>query len=116
YRSTPHCTTEKTPAKLHLNRRFSTKLDVIKSDIRSKVEQKQSDQQRDYVWYLNDVLLQSRHQSCIRSTLHEVYTVSELKLALSPYDDKRYVIPESVATLGDIIKYLCNVRCIFLLE
>jgi len=46
YRSTPHCTTEKTPAKLHLNRRFSTKLDVIKSDIRSKVEQKQSDQQR----------------------------------------------------------------------
>ncbi|KYN26656.1 hypothetical protein ALC57_03972, partial [Trachymyrmex cornetzi] len=33
--------------------------------------------------------IQSRRQSCIRSTLHEVYTVSELKLALSPYDDKR---------------------------
>ncbi|KYN35076.1 hypothetical protein ALC56_10596 [Trachymyrmex septentrionalis] len=32
-------------------------------------------------------------------TLHEVYTVSELKLALSPYDDKRYVISESVTTL-----------------
>ena len=51
----------------------------------------------------------------VRSILHEIYTESELMLALSPYDDKRYVIPESVATLGDIIKYLCNVRCIFLL-
>ena len=53
----------------------------------------------DYVRCLNDVLLQSRRQSCIRSALHEVYTVSELKLALSPCDDKRYVVPESVATL-----------------
>ena len=53
----------------------------------------------DYVRCLNDVTIQSRRQSCIRSTLHEVYTVSELKLALSPYDDKRYVIPESVTTL-----------------
>ncbi|KYN21652.1 hypothetical protein ALC57_05970, partial [Trachymyrmex cornetzi] len=53
----------------------------------------------DYVRCLNDVTIQSRRQSCIRSTLHEVYTVSELKLALSPYDDKRYVVPESVTTL-----------------
>ncbi|KYN27561.1 hypothetical protein ALC57_03049 [Trachymyrmex cornetzi] len=53
----------------------------------------------DYVRCLNDVTVQSRRQSCIRSTLHEVYTVSELKLALSPYDDKRYVVPESVTTL-----------------
>ncbi|XP_018378038.1 PREDICTED: DNA polymerase-like, partial [Trachymyrmex cornetzi] len=43
----------------------------------------------DYVRCLNDVTVQSRRQSSIRSTLHEVYTVSELKLALSPYDDKR---------------------------
>ncbi|XP_018338824.1 PREDICTED: uncharacterized protein LOC108746506 [Trachymyrmex septentrionalis] len=41
YRSTPHCTTEKTPAELHLNRRLRTRL-----DIRSRVEQKQSDEQR----------------------------------------------------------------------
>ncbi|KYN28493.1 hypothetical protein ALC57_02085, partial [Trachymyrmex cornetzi] len=52
-----------------------------------------------YVRCLNDVTVQSRRQSCIRSTLHEVYTVSELKLVLSPYDDKRYVVPESVTTL-----------------
>ena len=69
----------------------------------------------DFARCLNDVTIQSRRQSCIRSILHEVYTVFELKLALSPYDDKRYVIPESVATLGDIIKYLCNVRCNFVL-
>ena len=53
----------------------------------------------DYVRCLNDATVQSRRQSCIRSTLHEVYTVSELKLALSPYNNKRYVVPESVATL-----------------
>ena len=53
----------------------------------------------DYARCLNNVMIQSRHQSCIRSILHEVYTVFELKLALSPYDDKRYVIPESIATL-----------------
>ncbi|XP_018302107.1 uncharacterized protein, partial [Mycetomoellerius zeteki] len=53
----------------------------------------------DYTRCLNDVMEQLRRQSCIRSTLHEVYTVSELKLALSPYDDKRYVVPDSVATL-----------------
>ena len=28
YRSTPHCTTEKTPAELHLNRRLRTRLDI----------------------------------------------------------------------------------------
>ncbi|XP_071579878.1 uncharacterized protein [Temnothorax nylanderi] len=41
----------------------------------------------DYMHCLNDAMQQSRRQSCIRSTLHEVHTVSELKLALSPYDD-----------------------------
>ena len=41
YRLTSHCTTEKTSAELHLNRHLRTRL-----DIKSKVEQKQSDQQR----------------------------------------------------------------------
>ena len=44
YRSTSHC--EKTPAELHLNRCLGTRQDVIKPDIRSRVEQKQSNQQR----------------------------------------------------------------------
>ena len=46
YRSTSHCTTEKTPAELHLNRCLRTRLDVIKPNIRNRVEQKQSNQQR----------------------------------------------------------------------
>ncbi|KYN30447.1 hypothetical protein ALC56_15143 [Trachymyrmex septentrionalis] len=35
---------EKTPAKLHLNRRLRTRLDVIKPDIRSRIKQKQGNQ------------------------------------------------------------------------
>ena len=53
----------------------------------------------DYVQCLNNTLELSRRQSCIRSTLHEVYTISESKLALSPYDDKRSVISNSTDTL-----------------
>ncbi|XP_071642938.1 uncharacterized protein [Temnothorax longispinosus] len=53
----------------------------------------------DYVCCLNDAIGQFRRQSCIRSTAHEVHTVSELKLALSSYDDKRYVVPDSYDTL-----------------
>ncbi|XP_024867540.1 uncharacterized protein LOC112451868 [Temnothorax curvispinosus] len=53
----------------------------------------------DYMHCLNDAIQQSRRQSCIRSTLHKVYTVSELKLAFSPYDDKRYVVFGSYDTL-----------------
>ena len=51
----------------------------------------------DYARCLNDVTIQSRyvHTIDIAQGLH----VSELKLALSPYDDKRYIIPESVTTL-----------------
>ncbi|XP_024875611.1 uncharacterized protein LOC112457000 [Temnothorax curvispinosus] len=49
----------------------------------------------DYMRCLRDAIELSRRQSCIRSTLHEVHTVSESKLALSPYDDKRYVISGS---------------------
>ncbi|XP_071652823.1 uncharacterized protein [Temnothorax longispinosus] len=53
----------------------------------------------DYMHCLNDAIQQSRRQSCIRLTLHKVYTVSELKLAFSPYDDKRYVVFGSYDTL-----------------
>ncbi|KYN22302.1 hypothetical protein ALC57_05299 [Trachymyrmex cornetzi] len=34
-----------------------------------------------------------------RSKLHEVYTISESKITLSPYDDKRYVVPDLTETL-----------------
>jgi len=43
----------------------------------------------DYTRCLNEKIEMTRRQSCIRSKLHEVYTVSETKIALSPYDNKR---------------------------
>ncbi|XP_011646532.1 uncharacterized protein LOC105433082 [Pogonomyrmex barbatus] len=49
----------------------------------------------DFAHSLNESSQQSRRQACVRSMLHEVYTVSELKLALSPHDDKRYLIPST---------------------
>ncbi|KYM77675.1 hypothetical protein ALC53_11685 [Atta colombica] len=46
------------------------------------------------------------YQSCIRSKLHQVYITSETKIVLSPYDDKRYIVPDSTDTLHeDITKY-----------
>ncbi|KYM95376.1 hypothetical protein ALC62_13982 [Cyphomyrmex costatus] len=53
----------------------------------------------DYTKCLNDVIEMMRRQSCIRSKLHEVYTISETKIALSPHDDKRYIVPDSTNTL-----------------
>ncbi|KYM93980.1 hypothetical protein ALC62_15425 [Cyphomyrmex costatus] len=53
----------------------------------------------DYTRCLNEEIEMTRRQSCIRSKLHQVYTVSEKKVALSPYDDKRYVVPDSTETL-----------------
>ncbi|KYM99009.1 hypothetical protein ALC62_10259 [Cyphomyrmex costatus] len=53
----------------------------------------------DYTKCLNDVIEMTRRQSCIRSKLHEVYTISETKIALSPHDDKRYIVSGSTDTL-----------------
>jgi len=53
----------------------------------------------DYTRCLNDEIEMTRQQSCIRAKLHEVYTVSETKIALSPYDDKRYIILDLTDTL-----------------
>jgi len=53
----------------------------------------------DYTRCLHDEIEMTRKQSCIRSKLHEVYTISESKIALSPYDDKRYIVPDSTDTL-----------------
>ncbi|XP_036139531.1 uncharacterized protein LOC118644648 [Monomorium pharaonis] len=53
----------------------------------------------DYTRCLREEIEMTRRQSCIRSKLHEVYTISEKKIALSPYDDKRYLVPDSTETL-----------------
>ncbi|KYN00047.1 hypothetical protein ALC62_09192 [Cyphomyrmex costatus] len=53
----------------------------------------------DYTRCLNDAIEMTRRQSCIRSKLHEVYTISETKIALSPHDHKRYIVSGSTDTL-----------------
>ncbi|XP_025266900.1 uncharacterized protein LOC112638811 [Camponotus floridanus] len=54
----------------------------------------------DYERCLRQEIEMTREQSCLRSKLHEVYTVRESKVALSPYDDKRYVVLDSTDTLS----------------
>ncbi|KAL6418828.1 hypothetical protein ACFW04_011750 [Cataglyphis niger] len=53
----------------------------------------------DYARCLRRDIEMTREQSCLRSKLHEIYTVLESKIALSPYDDKRYIIPGTTNTL-----------------
>ncbi|XP_026830706.1 uncharacterized protein LOC113563378 [Ooceraea biroi] len=53
----------------------------------------------DYMQCLREKIEMTRDQSRITSQLHNVYTVRETKIALNPYDDKRYVIPDTTDTL-----------------
>ncbi|XP_070154034.1 uncharacterized protein [Polyergus mexicanus] len=53
----------------------------------------------DYARCLRQGIEMKREQFCIRCELHEMYTVSELKIALSPHDDKRYTISGTTDTL-----------------
>lgn len=41
-----------------------------------------------------------RSQSSIKSSLHNVYTITNEKKVLDPFDDKRYIIPNSYNTLA----------------
>jgi len=54
----------------------------------------------DYTRCLQDEIEMTQNQSCMRSKLHEVYMISETKIALSSYDDKRYIVPDSTDTLS----------------
>ena len=66
----------------------------------------------DYTRCLNEEIEMTRRQSCIRSKLHEVYTITESKIALSPYDDKWYVVRRRTRWRryhGSIDGYLCNI-------
>ncbi|XP_053990013.1 uncharacterized protein LOC128882439 [Hylaeus volcanicus] len=53
----------------------------------------------DYTQCLRNKIEMIRNQTCIRSKLHKVYTMAESKIALSLYDDKRYIVPDSTDTL-----------------
>jgi len=45
YRTTPHAMTGETPAMLLMGRNIRTRLDVLKPNIRQRVEEKQQDQE-----------------------------------------------------------------------
>ncbi|XP_043465724.1 uncharacterized protein LOC122500722 [Leptopilina heterotoma] len=54
----------------------------------------------DYIDCLHNYSIQMRTQHVIRSRLHKVETVKQIKVALSPMDNKRYLLPESSDTLA----------------
>lgn len=55
----------------------------------------------DYYNCIKDNCVELRKQYSIRSKKHEVYTISMQKIALNPFDDKRYIIkPEGIDTLA----------------
>ncbi|EZA50199.1 hypothetical protein X777_11338 [Ooceraea biroi] len=56
----------------------------------------------DYARCLSESVEMTRQQSRIQSKLHRVYTVAETKLALSPHDDKWYIVPDSTSTFRTI--------------
>lgn len=52
--------------------------------------------------YLNCVMnniIVSRDQNTIRSKLHNVYSVTQKKISLSPFDNKRYICDDNIQTL-----------------
>ena len=53
----------------------------------------------DYVACLYDDETEYRAQYLFRSHLHEIWTIKQTKLALSPFDDKRYLLPDSTDNL-----------------
>ena len=53
----------------------------------------------DFLDCLFNFNVHKREQYMIRSRLHKVQTVQQTKIALSPYDDKRFLIKDSTATL-----------------
>lgn len=54
----------------------------------------------DYKICLNEKIEIKRQQVLIRSRLHKVYTISEKKIALSCFDDKRYILDDGINTLA----------------
>ncbi|CAH1115853.1 unnamed protein product [Psylliodes chrysocephalus] len=53
----------------------------------------------DYIECLDSWSAKVISQNLIRSSKHQVHSIVQEKIALSPFDDKRYLIPESYRTL-----------------
>lgn len=56
---------------------------------------------KDYYDCIKENCIELRKQYSIRSKSHRVYTISQQKIALNPFDDKRYIIkPDGIDTLA----------------
>lgn len=53
----------------------------------------------DYIDCLNNYISMNVRQNLIKSDKHKVFTITQKKIALSPHDDKRYIIKGSYSTL-----------------
>lgn len=53
----------------------------------------------DYEECINNMVIKKIEQKTIRSRLHAVHTEKQKKIGLSPFDDKRYLVPNSTNTL-----------------
>lgn len=53
----------------------------------------------DYVECLNQNIIKIGNQNMIRSKLHNLYTINQSKILLSPNDDKRHIEPNRIDTL-----------------
>ena len=80
-------------AKMYDGKKDTKKAKGVKSNVARSI------MFNDYTRYLNDTTEMTCRESSIRSKLHEEYTISETKIALSPYNDKRYIVSDSTDTL-----------------
>ena len=74
----------------HMKKIKGIKVSVVKKTIKFD----------DFVDCLQNLSIKKRQQYSIRSRLHNVETIKQLKIALSPYDDKRCVQDNNIDTLA----------------
>lgn len=53
----------------------------------------------DYLNCIKNSCIVTKYQNGIRSKLHQVYSIREKKIALSPYDNKRVILSNNINTL-----------------
>lgn len=53
----------------------------------------------DYLDCINNHSIVTRNQNSIRSKLHQVYTITQKKIALSGFDNKRVILANNIDTL-----------------
>lgn len=54
----------------------------------------------DYADGLRNNSMITKKQKTFRTKLHKMCTIEQSKTSLSPYDDKRYVLPDKIETLA----------------